>query len=336
MEKEKINLGNAAAGAGKLAASFFSKAKDAVVNTVDQNGDGKLGLDDVSAVTDTVKAALKESSDRWSEKQEQRRREKELETLRPLFESDVDKPDFSLPKLIRIAKMDDKHAQSEVCKNSIGYTFPGKDMDVLTIYPGHIEYFNLRFHQELGDGLYYVDPADRDYYIALNDYYNYLKIQRISELQTIARDLGAKSFSVIYKEYQKSASELNVQGKANLKAGKKQGATIDAAHHSRENSFSKIEVAAKMEFIGHEAQRPTLKYFKKDPQIQTLVDLRMGDNTLKHQVYTLELSNSSGIKYEDAVKIDSAIKEMNASSKISVASEALNEARRIFEYEIDF
>ena len=148
--------------------------------------------------------------------------------------------------------------------------------------------------------------------------------------------IGAKRFSVIYKEYQKSSSELNAQGKANLKAGKKQGATIDATHHSRENSFSKIEVAAKMEFIGHEAQRPILKYFKKDPQIQTLVDLRMGDNTLKHQAYTLELSNSSGIKYEDALKIDAALKEMNASSKVSVVSEALNEARRIFEYEIDF
>ncbi len=336
MEKKKINLGNAAVGAGKLAAGFLSKAKDAVVSAVDQNGDGKLGLDDVSIVTDTVKAAVKEGSDRWNEKQEQRRREKELETLRPLFESDVDKPDFSLPKLIRIARMDEKHAGSEVCKNSIGFTFPGKDMDVLTIYPEHIAYFGIRFQQELDDGLYYVDPTDRDYYIPIDGYYNYLKIQRISELQTIARDLGAKRFSVIYKEYQKSASELDAQGKANLKAGKKQGATTEASHHSRENTFSKIEVAAKMEFIGHEAQRPILNYFKKDSQIQTLVDLRMGDNTLKHQAYTLELSNSSGIKYEDALKIDAALKEMNASGKVSVASEALNEASRIFEYEIDF
>ena len=138
MEKKKANLGAAAAGAGKAAAGFFNKAKSTVVNAIDQNGDGELSLEDVSVLTSSVKAAVKESSDKWAEKQGQLKREKELKALRPLFENDVDTPDFSLPKLIRVAEMDEKHAESEVCQNSIGYIFAEKDLNVMTIYSDKI------------------------------------------------------------------------------------------------------------------------------------------------------------------------------------------------------
>ena len=144
MEKKKINLGNTAAGAGKAAAGFFSKAKGAVVNAVDQNGDGKLGLDDVSIVTNTVRAAVKDSSNRWNEKQEQKRREKELAALRPLFEEDVDNPDFSLPKLIRIAEMDDNHRESDGKRFNWLYLF-WKRVDVTTIYPKKIGFLICGF-----------------------------------------------------------------------------------------------------------------------------------------------------------------------------------------------
>ena len=52
MEKKKIDLGAVASGAGKAAAGLFGKAKNAVVNTIDQNNDGKLDLGDVSIICD--------------------------------------------------------------------------------------------------------------------------------------------------------------------------------------------------------------------------------------------------------------------------------------------
>ena len=332
MEKKKNNLGNIAADAGKAAAGFFNKAKDTVVNAVDQNDDGKFSLDDVSIVTDSLKTAVKDRSDQWNERQEQKKQKKELDALRPIFAEDIDNPDFYLPKLIRIAEMDEKHAQSELCKNSIGYKFVGKDLEVITIYPDKIGEFDLKFYPDIDSEIYYVDPADRDFYIALDNYFNYLKVARISELQKIAQDLGARHFRVIYKEHQKSLVSKDATGKGNIQHGGK----LDAEHHLRQDSFSKIEIAAEMECIGHKPIEPSLVYFRKDPQIQSLVSLRMADNEMTHQVYTLDLSNSSGIKVKDAVKIDAALSAMKISGNATVTGEAQSEMRRVFEYEIDF
>lgn len=331
----KVNLGNSAAGAGKAAAELFNKAKASLVNAVDQNGDGRLGLDDVSVVTDSVKAVVKDGSDRWNEKQEQKKREKELEALRPLFEEDVDNPDFSLPKLIRIAEMDDIHRESKLCKNSIGFIFSGKDMDVITIYPEKINDFGLRFYPDMDSELYYVNPSDRDFYIALDDYFNYLKIARIGELQKIAQDLGAKHFRVTYKEQKKSLAANDIIGRASIRAAK-QGADLEAEHHRRESNFFNIEIAAEMSFIGHAPQKPSLQYFKKDPQIQNLIEMRMSNNPVTHQVYTLNLGNSSGIKEKDAAKIDASLGAMKVKGHANVVSEAQKEMLRLFEYEIDF
>ena len=336
MDKIKINLGSAALEAGKSTSEFLNKAKKAVVDAVDQNGDGEISLDDVSAFSTSVKSAIKESNEKRADKQSQARREKELKALHPLFEADVETPEFSLPKLIRVAEMDNKHSESEVCRNSIGFVFPGKELDVITLYPNKIADFDLKFYPDMDSEVYYVDPADRDHYIALDNYYNYLKVARIGELQRIAQELGAKRFRVIYKELQKTGSTAGVKGKANAKAAKKQGASLSVEHHRMDNSNSKIEIAAEMECIGHKPVLPTLKYFRRDPQILSLVSLRMADNAMTHQVYTLELCNSSGIKEKDATKIDAALSAMKIGGNISITNEVHREMRRIFEYEIDF
>ena len=112
--------------------------------------------------------------------------------------------------------------------------------------------------------------------------------------------------------------------------------SVSFAQHDPRHALSKVEIAAEMECIGHQPVEPTLVYFKKDPQIQSLVFLRMSDNAMTHQVFTLVLSNSSGIKIKDAAKIDAALSAMKCSGNITVTSEAQSELRRYFEYEIDF
>lgn len=54
VEKKKVDLSAVAADAGKNAMAFFGKAKDTIVKTVDQNGDGSLDLKDVSVIADTI------------------------------------------------------------------------------------------------------------------------------------------------------------------------------------------------------------------------------------------------------------------------------------------
>ena len=335
MEKKKPILGDAAAVLGKNAAGLFDKAKKAVVDAVDQNADGKLGLEDISIVKDTVKSAVKERSEEWSAKQEQLKREKELRDLSPFFEADLEEPGFSLPKLIRIAEMDEKHAESSLCAGSVGFIFRDKESSVMTIYPEKLDLFRLKLYPDSDCGLYYVDPGDRDLYISLDDYFNYLKVARVSELQKIAQDLGAKHFRVTYKEQKKSFSKNDVKANLGVKVGK-QGGKAEAEHHNSDESFSKAEIAAEMIFLGHEPEEPELHYFRHDPQIKSLVELRMSKNPITHQTYTLNLANSTGIKVKDAIKIDAAIKALKIEGNASVSSEAQNETRRFFEYEIDF
>ena len=60
------------------------------------------------------------------------------------------------------------------------------------------------------------------------------------------------------------------------------------------------------------------------------------DSALTQQRLMIKLSNSSGLKESDAVKIDAVLKGMKFAGNTTVQSEARNEARRYLEYEIDF
>ena len=98
-----------------------------------------------------------------------------------------------------------------------------------------------------------------------------------------------------------------------------------------------IEIAAEMECEGHSPTKPQLRYLQRDPNIQTLITLRMDEEApISHQKYMLKMSNSSGIKVNDAVNIDAFLKGLKYAGNTSVESEARNELRRYLEYEIYF
>ena len=325
MEKKKLDIKSAVADKGKAAVDLFGKAKKAAADTADQNRDGKLNLKDISSLTG-----------QWNEKRDRQRQESERKTLCPIFEEDLDSTDFLLPKLIRVVEMDKKHAESEVCQGSIGYESIHRELRIVNIYPDKAEAFGLSFEPDIDSDLYYVDPCDRDHYIALDEYFTRLRIARVSELQKIAQDLGAKHFRVTFREEAAAFTANSVKGKLGAKAIGKASGGADFSHESRNSNFSKIEIAAEMQCIGHTPVKPALVYFKNDPQIQSLVSLRMSDNTMTHQVYTIAMGNSSGIKMKDAAKIDAALTSMKYSGGLSVSSEVQTESRRYFEYEIDF
>ena len=331
MEKKKVDIGVFAAGAGKTAAELFGKAKKTVVSAVDQNDDGEFDLKDVSSMAGTIGAAAKKAATAVKESASAKAREQELRALCPIFEDDLDDTDFLMPKLIRITEMDKKRAESEVCKDSIGHISVLKEMKVVNIYRDKVRAFGLTFYPDMDSELYYVDPSDRDRYIALDDYFGFLKVARVNELQKIAQDLGARHFKVTYKE-QHTTQSLK-KGKAHVKAG----ATGDAEHESSAVAATAVEIAAEMTCPGHAPVEPQLVYLQREPSIQTLIALRMDkESPITHQKYTLKLSNSSGIKERDAVKIDAVIKSLKCSGHVDVTTEARNEERRFFEYEIDF
>ena len=332
MEKKTITLNALAEEAGKGAKSLWSKTKDGLVKVVDQNKDGTFDMDDVSVIAGTIGNAAKNTANAVKASAEERRRTLERELLQPIFEEDLEDAEFLISKLIRITDIDKRRAESDVCRGSIGYISVQKDLRIVNIFRDKVESFGLSFYPDVDCELYYVDPSDRDCYIALDEYFGYLKVARIDELQKIAQDLGAKHFRVTYQEQKTMFSSETA--KANIRAA---GNTIDAERDFASTGVSAVEVAAEMECPGHEPYQPKLKYLLREHSIQNLIALRMDESSpITHQKYTLQLSNSSGIKEKDAVKIDAALKAMKITGNTTVTSEVRNESRRFFEYEIDF
>lgn len=322
MKKFNIDISQKTNEAKQKTANIMNKTKDSFIKLADQNGDGKLDREDVEKITGDIKKNIDE-----------KKREYELKKLQPIFLTDIDDGDFTIQKFVRVADRDKKRAESEACKGAIGYFTKNNDVRMLNIYRDSTELFGLTFYPDNRSEFYYVDPSDRDRYIALDDYFNYLKAERISELQRIAQDLGAKHFRVTFVE------EKAAYTKAKTTAGGK-AAKFGGAEASVENSASeylKMEIAAENDFPGKDPIKPKIKYLLRDPNIQNLITMRLNeDSSLTHQKLMIKLSNTSGLKETDAVKIDAVLRGMKFGGNTTVQNEAKNEARRYLEYEIDF
>lgn len=322
MANSKNDFNEKAARAGKKVSHFLGKAKGAVARAMDQNDDGKFDREDIAKVANEIKESADEKA-----------KQLELKILQPLFPADIDDGDFIMPKFLRVANKDRRRAESEVCRGSIGYFTTHKGIRVLNIFRECAELFGISFYPDSRSEFYYVDPSDRDRYIALDDYFSYLKMERVGELQRIAQDLGAKHFRVTYIEDKSSFTKSNASG--SLKADK--AASAQASHESEKSEYSTMEIAAEMTCPGHDPVKPKIKYLLRDPSIQSLVTMRLDKKApLQHQKFMIKMSNSSGLKENDAVKIDAILSSMKFTGNTTVASEAKNEERRYLEYEIDF
>lgn len=333
MEKKKFNFSTTAEQAGKGMKNLLGKAKDGMVKVMDQNDDGSFDAEDVSAIAEMVGDAAKNTATQLMMSAEEKARERERKRLNPIFMEDLNSPDFYLTKLIRVTEMDKRYQESEVCQGAIGYITNTKDLTIINIFRQNVGLFGLNLYPDIESEVYYVDPIDRNRYIALEDYFDYLKVARINELQKLAQDLGAKHFKVIYTEHK--ATLTSNKGKFFAK-----GTGIGTSEIERDVAAIEVkhlEVAAEMECPGHEPYEPTLFYLQREQAIQSLIALRMDKTSpISHHKFSIKLSNSSGIKEKDAIKIDAALKGMKVTGNTTVTNEVQNESRRTFEYEVDF
>ena len=98
-----------------------------------------------------------------------------------------------------------------------------------------------------------------------------------------------------------------------------------------------MTIEAEMRFPGHAPIRPELHYLKKEINITNLIEMRMDPlSPLQHQRFNIEMSKSSGIKVQDAVKIDAMLKILKVTSSTSIVSAVKKEERSILQYEIEF
>lgn len=166
-----------AEGTGEKAKSLLNKA----IQAVDQTDDGKFDLADIVAIAEGVESAVKKGAQGIKERTDEKSWQLDLKSLRPVFPTQaegavsLDDADFLMPKLVRIVERDKKRLESPACQGSVGYVSNLKELRIVNIFCDSVEAFGLTFYPDCGAGFYYMDPSDRDSYIALDEYFIYLK-----------------------------------------------------------------------------------------------------------------------------------------------------------------
>ena len=235
-------------------------------------------------------------------------------------------------RLVRIVEREKKF-DIDVCKGSIGYWDTCKGERWMNIFKDSVSKFGLDFYPNDEVNFYYVDPTNKDSYIVLDEYFDRLKQVRVSELQKIAQDLGAKYFRVTYIKERTTLSKKAANGKGSIHKKGNGSAQMNAT----EQKYDRMDIAAEMSFPGHEPVMPHVRYLKYDPNILNLIEMRMDTKgPVNHQILNIKLSSSSGLKEIDAVKVDMILKSLKMAGNTTVSSEAKNEAKSILKYEIDF
>lgn len=323
MEKK---MGKIVKQAGVKAGDAVGKAKDVVVQVVDQNGDGKVDLEDVKLVGEQVKHETKKIVDFAQEKMNA----KKVKSLNPFYASDLERT--TLPKLVQIVSRDKNYDDNSLCKGSIGLMSDNKTMTLLNVFTDSIQDFKLSFYPNEHNRFYYVDPSNENLYIALDNYYDYLKIARVSELQSVAQSLGAKHFKVSYKEQ----TESYVNKKGSMK-GKGHGVQAEAKQTVDTKSRYKMNIESEMYFSGHQPFQPVLQYLKNDPAINSLISMRMAEEgDFQKQNLEIKLSDSSGLNKELSTKIDEVLSKFKFKLEASMTQQYKKESNSSLIYEIEF
>lgn len=339
MDKEKFDISDVASGAEKAAGGLAEKAKNALFRKVDRNKDGKVDFQDVTTVADQAAGAAGEKAGAVKEGVRGAGEGLENSALKPVLEGTLENPNFILPTMIRIVGMDPKYAGMDSGKGAVGFLSEYKDFRLFNVFRERLDALDLTFYPDACGEFYYVDSGDFDRYIALDEYFGYLKTARLGELQCIAESLGASHFRVTYiRQKAQFASRRTESGLKSLgKLFTAEPAPVDAATELASAPVEHMEFAAEMDLEGHEPAEPELHYFRKDPAVKQLIEARMSpDAQQPEQKCTLKLMNSCGIKPGTAAKIDAVLKDLKFAGNSTVSCEAMNEGRRFFEFEVTF
>lgn len=323
MEKK---IGKIVKQAGFKAGDAVGKAKNVVVKVVDQNGDGKVDLEDVKLVGVQVKHETKKIVDLAQEKMNAQK----VKSLNSFYSSDLEKT--ALPKLVQIVARDKNYDENSLCKGSIGFMSDNKTMPLLNVFADSIQDYELSFYPNEHNRFYYVDPSNERLYIALDNYYDYLKIARVSELQSVAQSLGAKHFKVSYKE--QTESFINKKGVLKEKGN---GVQAEAKQTVDTKSRYKMKIESEMYFSGHQPFQPILQYLKNDPAINSLISMRMAEEgDFQKQNLEIKLSDSSGLNKELSTKIDEILTKFKFKLEASMSQQYKKESNSSLIYEIEF
>lgn len=352
-EKTTSQLGKALGGLGTRAKETVAKAQEAVTRTVDRNGNGKIEAEDFGltkenlhgagkAVKEAVASAgnnLKDGGTTLGKALMDAHLEQERKSLRPVFLEDLPFPGMGSafvghPAILAVVARDKKRSESQACIGSVGYHLPTKGLELLNIYEDCASRMKLIFYPSLFQGIYLADPYREGCYIALEQYFAYLRKSMVTELQLIAQDLGARHIQIAFCEHKKDIVDEKGHGKT--KAGKTE---IAASLSDSTNELSSVEIAADVHFSGHDHPiAPELIYFKNEDDIPNLIRMRMDSNAnkIKSKTYRFQCDRLFGSSINGAAKISATLDSVKCAASVDFSQKIQRESRTELEYTIEF
>lgn len=305
-------------------------AKDVAENTAKFVGDA------ANAATDFAQDTLKQAADVFGKvvkRLDDTNRQQQFDKDRPVFLSDLEEG-FAYPKMIRVVEKD---RRKKSYPDSIGYWQEVKGTDLMNVYQKDFASVdNVRFYPKLEDSVYYVHPLDDHLYIEITEYFTYLKEQRVAELKRIAQELGAKHFKVQIMEERLSSNKSKTGAGIHFGfLGQKAGPKVEK--EKSEKNYEYLGIIAEATYVGKEPKEPSLELWASNESIKSLVRQRLFDeNPLQSETFRLDYNTSSGIKENEAAKIDGVLKGIKFNTTGSILDEAKKESKKRFEYTIEF
>lgn len=292
-------------------------------------------------ITKKVASNVQQEAKNLSEKAKENSYERRMKKYNPIFPKEYKSKDFTLPKLIIITD-DTERKNIDVCEGAIGWSENLDGIEVLYLYEEAIKLKNITFipYPAYGNS-YYVDNFDKTKYIKTDSIFSKSHEEKLAELERIAYELGAKSYSIeiVEKNIESNKSSKNMEANTSVGFKKFSGSSSNSYSESATQSTSnQFSGRAKSYFEGNnEPKRPELKWFIHDDNIKGLIEMRCSDkNAIKSRVLELEGSVSSTMSQKTAFNIDVAIKKSGGKSAISMEQEAIRENSRKLIFSIDF
>lgn len=354
MEKAPSAFGKAMGSLGAHAKETVTKAQGTVMHVVDKNGNGKIDAEDFGLTRENLKGAgetvkgvaiaaghgLKAGSAAMGKAFAEARLELDLKTLKPVFPDtlpfSINDPhaEAAQPSILSIVARDKKRSESEVCRGAVGYYQSAKGYELLNLYEDYVSQSALAFYPAATKGIFLADPYQVGVYIALDEYFDFIRKALVNELEVVAQDLGAKHVRISFKEDKKSLVAQQVQTKAKTKLE-----SMSAEHSASVDEFSSVEIAADVKFSGHDSPvAPPLVYFKNESDIVKLVRMRTsnGSNKIESKTYRFQCNRLFGAKEDDSAQISAILNGIKCTGSASFSQNIQRESRTILEYSIEF
>lgn len=260
-----------------------------------------------------------------------------MKKLNPLFPDVYCSEDFHMPNMIII--VDDAVRRDEkLCNGAIGWTGKDNGMEVLYLYDEAVDFSGIKFVPAVTcDASYYVDSFDKNRYIRTDCIFSKAHEEKIAELKHIAYSLGAKKCSIeiseAYYDVKKSKKSFDeTVNSGNSSSTSSMNQEMNFEHGDRRSGRTVIDFGE-----NNLCERPELKWFKYDDNINRLIDMRCsGENSIKSERLELSGAASSTMSQKTACAIDAVVGKMNSKSKLNMVVQAEREQQSKLIYDIEF